>query len=94
MADLYDNDILLWSERQGEQLRRRAAGELVKWRKPTLLPCGSGSTLQACTRRRCGSCRTSLRRCPQVCPVTLEEFLFASESSTPQLQRKVLVTSL
>lgn len=29
MADLYDNDILLWSERQGELLRRRAAGELV-----------------------------------------------------------------
>ena len=29
MADLYDDDILLWSERQSELLRRRAAGELV-----------------------------------------------------------------
>lgn len=29
MADLYENDVLLWSERQGELLRRRAAGELV-----------------------------------------------------------------
>ncbi|MGH7154022.1 MAG: DUF29 domain-containing protein, partial [Acetobacteraceae bacterium] len=29
MADLYEDDILLWSERQGELLRRRAAGELV-----------------------------------------------------------------
>jgi hypothetical protein len=28
-ADLYDDDILLWSERQAELLRRRAAGELV-----------------------------------------------------------------
>jgi hypothetical protein len=28
MSD-YDSDILLWSERQGELLRRRAAGELV-----------------------------------------------------------------
>jgi Domain of unknown function DUF29 len=28
MSD-YDTDILLWSERQGELLRRRAAGELV-----------------------------------------------------------------
>jgi hypothetical protein len=26
---LYDTDILLWSERQGELLRRRAAGELI-----------------------------------------------------------------
>ncbi|MBV9252153.1 MAG: DUF29 family protein, partial [Acetobacteraceae bacterium] len=29
MADLYEDDILLWSERLGELLRRRAAGELV-----------------------------------------------------------------
>ena len=29
MSDLYDADILLWSERQGSLLRRRAAGELV-----------------------------------------------------------------
>jgi len=29
MSDLYDEDIVLWSERQGELLRRRAAGELV-----------------------------------------------------------------
>ena len=29
MADLYEDDVLLWSERQGELLRRRAAGELV-----------------------------------------------------------------
>jgi hypothetical protein len=29
MSDLYDDDILLWSERQAELLRRRAAGELV-----------------------------------------------------------------
>jgi hypothetical protein len=28
MSD-YDTDILIWSERQGELLRRRAAGELV-----------------------------------------------------------------
>jgi hypothetical protein len=28
MSD-YDSDIMLWSERQGELLRRRAAGELV-----------------------------------------------------------------
>jgi hypothetical protein len=28
MSD-YDTDILLWSERQGELRRRRAAGELV-----------------------------------------------------------------
>jgi hypothetical protein len=29
MADLYEDDILLWSERHGDLLRRRAAGELV-----------------------------------------------------------------
>ena len=29
MGELYDEDIVLWSERQGELLRRRAAGELV-----------------------------------------------------------------
>ena len=29
MSDLYEDDILLWSERQAELLRRRAAGELV-----------------------------------------------------------------
>lgn len=29
MSDLHDTDILLWSERQAELLRRRAAGELV-----------------------------------------------------------------
>ncbi len=29
MSDLYEEDILLWSERQAKLLRRRAAGELV-----------------------------------------------------------------
>jgi hypothetical protein len=29
MSDLYDDDILLWSERQADLLRRRDAGELV-----------------------------------------------------------------
>jgi Domain of unknown function DUF29 len=29
MSALYEEDIALWSERQGELLRRRAAGELV-----------------------------------------------------------------
>ena len=29
MSDLYDTDILTWSERQAALLRRRAAGELV-----------------------------------------------------------------
>jgi hypothetical protein len=29
MSDLYDDDIVLWSERQSDLLRRRAAGELV-----------------------------------------------------------------
>ena len=29
MSDLYDDDILLWSEHQARLLRRRAAGELV-----------------------------------------------------------------
>jgi len=29
MSDLYEEDIVLWSERQGELLRRRAEGELV-----------------------------------------------------------------
>jgi hypothetical protein len=29
MSDLYGEDILLWSERQAELLRRRAAGESV-----------------------------------------------------------------
>jgi Domain of unknown function DUF29 len=29
MSDLYQDDIVLWSERQAELLRRRAAGELV-----------------------------------------------------------------
>ena len=29
MSDLYGDDILLWSERQAELLRRRAGGELV-----------------------------------------------------------------
>jgi hypothetical protein len=29
MSDLYDADILAWSERQGELLRRIAAGERV-----------------------------------------------------------------
>src|SRR5579863_7350246 len=29
MSELYDEDIVLWSERQGALLRRRAAGELV-----------------------------------------------------------------
>jgi len=29
MSCLYDEDIVLWSERQGELLRRRAAGDFV-----------------------------------------------------------------
>jgi hypothetical protein len=29
MSDLYDTDVVLWSEHQAELLRRRAAGELV-----------------------------------------------------------------
>ena len=29
MSDLYDTDILIWSERQGELLRRLARGERV-----------------------------------------------------------------
>jgi hypothetical protein len=29
MSDLYEHDILLWSERQADLLRRRAAGDLV-----------------------------------------------------------------
>ena len=29
MSDLYDTDVLLWSEQQAALLRRRAAGELV-----------------------------------------------------------------
>ena len=29
MSDLYDTDVLLWSEQQAGLLRRRAAGELV-----------------------------------------------------------------
>jgi hypothetical protein len=29
MTDIYDTDILLWSERQAELLRRHASGELV-----------------------------------------------------------------
>ena len=29
MSDLYDDDILLWSEHQADMLRRRAASELV-----------------------------------------------------------------
>jgi hypothetical protein len=29
MSDLYDEDIVLWSEQQSDLLRRRAAGELV-----------------------------------------------------------------
>jgi len=29
MSDLYEDDILLWSERQAELLRRRAAGDLA-----------------------------------------------------------------
>jgi hypothetical protein len=29
MSDLYDDDIVLWSERQAALLRRRAAGELI-----------------------------------------------------------------
>jgi hypothetical protein len=32
MSDLYDEDILLWSERQGDLLRRIAAGEPVNER--------------------------------------------------------------
>jgi hypothetical protein len=32
MSDLYDDDILLWSERQGDLLRRIAAGEPVNER--------------------------------------------------------------
>jgi hypothetical protein len=28
MSDLYDTDIVLWSEQQAELLRRRATGEL------------------------------------------------------------------
>lgn len=29
MSDLYDDDFVVWSERQAELLRRRAAGELI-----------------------------------------------------------------
>ena len=32
MSDLYDDDILLWSERQSDLLRRIAAGEPVNER--------------------------------------------------------------
>jgi hypothetical protein len=33
VSDLYEDDIVLWSERQGALLRRRAAGELVNERE-------------------------------------------------------------
>ena len=33
MSDLYEDDIVLWSERQSALLRRRAAGELVNDRE-------------------------------------------------------------
>jgi Domain of unknown function DUF29 len=33
MSDLYEDDIVLWSERQSSLLRRRAAGELVNERE-------------------------------------------------------------
>jgi hypothetical protein len=29
MSDLYDDDFILWTERQATLLRRRAAGELI-----------------------------------------------------------------
>jgi hypothetical protein len=34
MNDQYDTDILLWSERQAELLRRRTAGEMVNVAQP------------------------------------------------------------
>ena len=38
MSDLYEEDIVLWSERQGELLRRRAAGDhRMRW-KAALTP--------------------------------------------------------
>jgi hypothetical protein len=60
MSDLYDTDILLWSERQAELLRRRAAGELVNdseldW--PNLV-----EEIEDVWRSELRSCRSLLRQ--------------------------------
>jgi Domain of unknown function DUF29 len=59
MSDLYNDDILLWSERQAELLRRLAAGErandLVDWENVIEEVESVGSS--NCTRLSRSSCR-------------------------------------
>ncbi len=59
MSDLYDEDILLWSERQGELLRRRAAGELVNDRRSGLAEYRRGDRERG--KRTAARCRVAPR---------------------------------
>jgi hypothetical protein len=60
MNDLYEGDILLWSERQSELLRRRAAGELVNEQEldwPSI-----AEEIEDVGRSELRSCRSLLRQ--------------------------------
>ena len=60
MNDLYEGDILLWSERQADLLRRRTAGELVTEHEldwPNI-----AEEIEDVGRRELRCCRSLLRR--------------------------------
>jgi hypothetical protein len=59
-SDLYEGDILLWSERQADLLRRRAMGELVNEREfdwPNI-----AEEIEDVGRSELRSCRSLLRQ--------------------------------
>ena len=53
MSDLYDTDVMLWSERQAALLRRRAAGEPVN-EMPDWSPCSIKVLRRRKDAMRCG----------------------------------------
>jgi hypothetical protein len=89
--DLYDSDILLWSERQAALLRRRAAGELVndaaeavRFRQEALDLCSPSMRQRLDLGRMYGRAVRQLPDTiggqdplpiPATCPATLDELL-------------------
>ena len=60
MSDLYEGDILLWSQHQADLLRRRAAGELVN--ETELDWPNIAEEIEAVGRTELRSCRSLLRQ--------------------------------
>ncbi len=108
MSDLYDTDILLWSERQAELLRRSAAGERVNdgeldW--PNIV-----EEIKDVERSELRSCRSLLRQAlrhmlkAEASPLSHDAPTWradaihfrrqAKDASTPSMRQKIDVASL